>query len=141
MAPKSPIGLKLLSFPRDDAKASGKLPIFRITSNSAVILSIVALSRTQKQQSKINLIMNIHLNKHLNVITLYNFCQTNLPAPKEGPALSKAEKPCLSVAGLRLSVKNIKKDTARPSRGGIQKSRKNASAIRQQAYNPTRLRA
>lgn len=85
--------------------------------------------------------MNIHLNKHLNDITLYNFCQTNLPAPKEGPALSKAEKPCLSVAGLRLSVKNIKKDTARPSRGGIQKSRKNASAIRQQAYNPTRLRA
>lgn len=52
MAPKSPIGIKSLSFPGDDAKASGKLPIFRVTSNSAVILSIVALSRTQKTTIK-----------------------------------------------------------------------------------------
>ncbi len=85
--------------------------------------------------------MNIRLNKHLNGTTLYNFCQTNLPEPKEGPALSKAGRPCLAVAGLRLSAKNIKKDTARPDRDGIQKSRKNASAFRSQTYNPTRLRA
>lgn len=52
MAPKSPIGLKLLSFPRDDAKASEKLPICRVTSNSATILSIIALSKTQKTTIK-----------------------------------------------------------------------------------------
>lgn len=38
--------------------------------------------------------MNIRLNKHLNGTTLYNFCQTNLPEPKEGPALSKAGRAC-----------------------------------------------
>ena len=85
--------------------------------------------------------MNIRLNKHLNGTTLYNFYQTNLPEPKEGPALSKAGRPHLAVAGLRLSAKNIKKDTARPGRDGIQKSRKNGSAFRSQTYNPTRLRA
>lgn len=53
--------------------------------------------------------MNIRLNKHLNGTTLYNFYQTNLPEPKEGPALSKAGRPHLAVAGLRLSDKKHKK--------------------------------